>query len=35
MSQVTYYTKEGFEKLKAELEQLVHIERPMISQQIS
>jgi len=35
MSQVTYYTKEGFEKLKAELEQLVHIERPMISQQIA
>ena len=35
MSQVTYYTKEGFEKLKAELEHLVHVERPMISQQIA
>lgn len=35
MTQVTYYTKEGFEKLKLELEQLVHIERPMISQQIA
>lgn len=35
MNQVTYYTKEGFEKLKSELEQLVHIERPLISQQIS
>ena len=35
MTQVTYYTKEGFEKLKVELEQLVHIERPLISQQIA
>jgi transcription elongation factor GreA len=35
MDQVTYYTKEGFEKLKLELEQLVHIERPLISQQIA
>ena len=35
MNQVTYYTKEGFEKLKSELEQLVHIERPLISQQIA
>ncbi len=35
MTQVTYYTKEGFEKLKAELDQLVHIERPAISQQIA
>jgi transcription elongation factor GreA len=35
MSQVTYYTKEGFEKLKTELEQLVHVERPLISQQIA
>jgi transcription elongation factor GreA len=35
MDQVTYYTKEGFEKLKVELEQLVHIERPLISQQIA
>jgi transcription elongation factor GreA len=35
MTQVTYYTKEGFEKLKSELEQLVHIERPNISQQIA
>jgi transcription elongation factor GreA len=35
MTQVTYYTKEGFEKLKSELEQLVHIERPLISQQIA
>ena len=33
--QVTYYTKEGFEKLKTELEHLVHIERPLISQQIA
>ena len=35
MAQVTYYTKEGFEKLKLELEHLVHIERPLISQQIA
>ncbi len=35
MTQVTYYTKEGFEKLKLELENLVHIERPLISQQIA
>ena len=35
MTQVTYYTKEGFEKLKSELEQLIHIERPSISQQIA
>lgn len=35
MTQVTYYTKEGFEKLKSELEQLVNFERPQISQQIA
>lgn len=35
MTQVTYYTKEGFEKLKVELEHLVHIERPQISLQIA
>jgi transcription elongation factor GreA len=35
MTQVTYYTKEGFEKLKSELEHLIHIERPAISQQIA
>src|SRR5665647_454711 len=35
MTQVTYYTKEGFEKIKTELEHLVSIERPSISQQIA
>jgi transcription elongation factor GreA len=35
MTQVTYYTREGFEKLKVELEHLVHVERPLISQQIA
>ena len=35
MTQVTYYTKEGFEKLKSELEHLINIERPTISQQIA
>jgi transcription elongation factor GreA len=35
MTEITYYTKEGLEKLKTELEQLVHVERPSISQQIA
>jgi len=35
MSQISYYTKEGFEKMKAEMDHLVHIERPLISQQIA
>ena len=35
MTQVTYYTKEGFEKLKTELQHLINIERPSISSQIA
>ncbi len=35
MSQVTYYTQEGLDKLKAELRQLETVERPKISQQIA
>lgn len=35
MSRITYYTKEGFEKLKSELEHLTGVERPLISQQIA
>ncbi|HNX44037.1 MAG TPA: transcription elongation factor GreA [Bacteroidales bacterium] len=35
MAQTTYYTKEGLEKLKAELEHLTTVERPSISQQIA
>ncbi len=35
MSQLTYYTEEGLENLKAELKQLQTIERPKISQQIA
>jgi transcription elongation factor GreA len=35
MSQISYYTKEGFEKMKSEMDHLVHIERPLISQQIA
>jgi len=35
MAQVSYYTPEGFKKLKEELEQLKHIERPRISGQIA
>jgi len=35
MTQVTYYTKDGFEKLKTELEHLINIERPLISSQIA
>ncbi len=32
---VSYYTKEGLEKLKKELEHMKHVERPKISQQIA
>ncbi len=35
MNQVKYFTKEGLEKLKEELEQLKSVERPAISQQIA
>jgi transcription elongation factor GreA len=34
MSQLSYYTEEGLKKLKDELKQLTHVERPRISQQI-
>lgn len=33
--QITYYTEEGFQKLKDELHQLKAVERPRISQQIA
>jgi transcription elongation factor GreA len=35
MADTVFYTKEGVEKLKKELDQLVQIERPKISQQIA
>lgn len=35
MSKVSYYTPEGYQKLKLELEQLKAIERPKISAQIA
>jgi transcription elongation factor GreA len=35
MSNVSYYTEEGLQKLKAELEQLKFVERPSISNQIA
>jgi transcription elongation factor GreA len=35
MSKVSYYTPEGFEKLKKELEHLKSVERPKVSQQIA
>lgn len=35
MSNIQYVTKEGLDKLRAELEQLESIERPKISQQIA
>lgn len=35
MAQVRYYTKEGLQKLKDELDQMMHVERPKISQQIA
>ena len=35
MTQVKYYTREGLERMTIELERLVNIERPSISQQIA
>lgn len=35
MTKVAYYTKEGLQRLKDELERLVMVERPSISQQIA
>jgi len=35
MSDIRYYTEEGLQKLKNELEQLMVIERPLISKQIA
>jgi len=35
MSKITYYTEIGLQKLKDQLEQLIAVERPSISQQIS
>ncbi len=35
MAKQTYITKEGLEKLKAELDQLMNVERPKISKQIA
>ncbi len=35
MSKVAYYTEEGFKKLKEELEQLEHVERPRVSNAIA
>ncbi len=35
MSKVQYFTEEGLEKLKQELEYLTKVERPLISQQIA
>lgn len=35
MAKTKYYTKEGLQKLKNELEQMINIERPAISQQIA
>ena len=34
MSQITYYTKEGLQKLKDELQTMERIDRPAISAQI-
>ena len=35
MSKITFITQEGLDKLKEELDQLVNVERPSISQQIA
>lgn len=35
MSKITYMTQEGFDKMRAEMDQLIAVERPKISQQIA
>ncbi|MFC2109365.1 transcription elongation factor GreA [Bacteroidota bacterium] len=35
MSEISYYSEEGFKKLKQELEHLEQVERPRVSQEIS
>ncbi|MFU8842552.1 MAG: transcription elongation factor GreA [Bacteroidales bacterium] len=35
MNKINYYTEEGLQKLKEELDQLIKVERPSISQQIA
>lgn len=35
MSEISYYTPEGFQKLKEELEYLENVERPRVSQEIA
>lgn len=35
MSEVSYYTPEGFQRLKEELEHLENVERPRVSQEIA
>ena len=35
MSEVVYYTEEGLEKLKADLDQLKSVERPSVARQIA
>ena len=35
MSDVEYYTAEGLKKLRDELEQLEHVERPRVTQEIA
>jgi len=35
MTKVSYYTKEGLQKLKDEVDQLIKVERPSISKQIA
>ncbi|NBN99513.1 MAG: transcription elongation factor GreA, partial [Flavobacteriia bacterium] len=35
MSQINYYSPEGLQKLKDELHDLIHVQRPAISNQIA
>ncbi len=35
MAKISYITQEGYERLKKELDQLISVERPLISQQIA
>ena len=35
MGKITYYTKEGYQKLKNELDEMINVQRPIISHQIA
>ena len=35
MSKISYYSKEAYDQLKTDLEELCHVERPKLSEQIA